>query len=103
VDLPAAPDGVYSATVFPDDLARQQVAHLDQYSGEVLLDVHVADYGAVARVLGVPAVPANLRVGKGAALIAVTLGALYPLVGASMVLMVLVEWILPGGARLRLA
>jgi uncharacterized iron-regulated membrane protein len=150
VDLPAAPDGVYSATVFPDDLARQQVAHLDQYSGKVLLDVHVADYGAVARAvewgvnvhlgqeyglanqlamlcaclamlalvvssavmwwkrrpahaLGVPAVPANLRVGKGAALIAVTLGAIYPLVGASMVLMVLVEWILPGGARPRLA
>jgi uncharacterized iron-regulated membrane protein len=56
-----------------------------------------------AHALGVPAVPANLRVGKGAALIAVTLGAIYPLVGASMVLMVLVEWILPGGARPRLA
>ncbi|WP_434213451.1 PepSY-associated TM helix domain-containing protein [[Pseudomonas] boreopolis] len=49
VSLPRGAEGVYTASVYPADLARQRVVHLDQYSGRVLLDMRYADYGALAR------------------------------------------------------
>src|SRR5262249_25240107 len=49
--LPATPDGVYSATLFPDDLGQQRILHLDQYSGKPLVDLGFADYGNVAKVI----------------------------------------------------
>jgi uncharacterized iron-regulated membrane protein len=51
VSLPSGPRGVYSASVYPDDLARQRVVHLDQYSGRPLLDMGYADYGPLGRAL----------------------------------------------------
>lgn len=49
--LPGGPEGVYSATVFPDDITRQRAIHIDQYSGKVLADVGFADYGTGAKVV----------------------------------------------------
>ena len=37
VSLPQKPEGVFSGSVYPDDLSQQRVVHLDQYSGEALL------------------------------------------------------------------
>lgn len=51
VSLPSGPDGVYTGSVYPDDLSRQRVVHLDQYSGEPLLDMNYADYGPLGRGL----------------------------------------------------
>ncbi|MEN5202961.1 PepSY domain-containing protein [Stenotrophomonas sp. TWI700] len=51
VALPRGPVGVYTASVYPEDVADQRVVHLDQYSGRVLLDMGYADYGAVGRGL----------------------------------------------------
>jgi len=49
--LPATPDGVYSATIFPDSLADQRIVHIDQYSGRPLVDLSFADYGPVAKAI----------------------------------------------------
>lgn len=51
VALPRGPMGVYTASVYPEDVAGQRVVHLDQYSGRVLLDMGYADYGAAGRGL----------------------------------------------------
>ncbi|WP_439814539.1 PepSY-associated TM helix domain-containing protein [Zavarzinia sp. CC-PAN008] len=51
VALPQDADGVFTATVYPDDLARQRVVHLDQYSGQALVDLSYADYGPVAQAV----------------------------------------------------
>ncbi len=51
VNLPSSTDGVYTGSVYPDDLSRQRVVHLDQYSGQVLIDMNYADYGPLGRSL----------------------------------------------------
>lgn len=51
VALPRGPTGVYTASVYPEEVARQRVVHLDQYSGDALLDMDYADYGALGRGL----------------------------------------------------
>lgn len=51
IALPKGPHGVYSASVYPEDLARQRVVHLDQYTGRPLLDMGYADYGPLGRAL----------------------------------------------------
>lgn len=51
VSLPTSATGVYSGSVYPDDLRRQRVVHLDQYSGEALVDMSYADYGPAGRWL----------------------------------------------------
>ena len=152
VGLPGGPTGVYTATVYPDDLALQRVVHLDQYTGKPLLDFHYADYGPLAKAmefginvhlgqeygwvnqvvllaaglgivlmavsagvmwwkrrpkgsLGVPPVPTDRRRMAGILAIMVVVGILYPLVGASIVVMVLIDlvvtrgWRSGGGAR----
>lgn len=48
VSIPDAPEGVYTATVFPDDLDEQRIVHIDQYTGEPLVNLGLADYGAFA-------------------------------------------------------
>ncbi|WIX05927.1 PepSY-associated TM helix domain-containing protein [Xanthomonas oryzae] len=48
---PRGATGVYTATVYPADLHRQRVIHLDQYSGTVLLDMRYRDYGPLAKLL----------------------------------------------------
>ncbi|PKV14148.1 PepSY-associated TM helix domain-containing protein [Xanthomonas prunicola] len=48
---PRGTTGVYTASVYPADLQRQRVIHLDQYSGAVLLDMRYRDYGPLAKLL----------------------------------------------------
>lgn len=51
VNPPRGARGVFTASAYPEDLARQRVVHIDQYSGEVLLDKSYADYGPAGRLL----------------------------------------------------
>jgi len=51
VNPPAGPTGVYSASVYPSDLAQQRVIHLDQYTGRALIDMGYRDYGPLGRGL----------------------------------------------------
>ena len=51
VALPTKPEGVFSGSVYPNDLSRQRVVHLDQYSGQPLLDMSYADYGPLGKAL----------------------------------------------------
>ncbi|HDS1122841.1 TPA: PepSY domain-containing protein [Stenotrophomonas maltophilia] len=51
VSLPRGAMGVYTASVYPEALDQQRVVHLDQYSGNVLLDMTYADYGPLGHGL----------------------------------------------------
>lgn len=51
VNIPAAPNGVFTGSVYPDDLSQQRVVHLDQYSGKPLIDMSYADYGPLGKWL----------------------------------------------------
>ncbi|WP_322739953.1 PepSY-associated TM helix domain-containing protein [Delftia tsuruhatensis] len=51
IQLPTGPQGVYTASVYPEDLSHQRVIHLDQYSGKALLDMSYADYGPLGKTL----------------------------------------------------
>lgn len=51
VNPPRGATGVYTASAYPDDLARQRVVHIDQYSGKTLLDASYADYGPAGQWL----------------------------------------------------
>jgi len=51
LSAPAGPRGVWTASVYPADLSRQRVVHLDAYSGEVLLDMNWHEYGLAGRWL----------------------------------------------------
>jgi uncharacterized iron-regulated membrane protein len=50
VALPATPDGVFTGSVFPDDVSLQRTVHLDRYSGAVLQDIGYAQYGSVGKL-----------------------------------------------------
>lgn len=140
VQLPKGAQGVYSGSVYPADLARQRVVHLDQYSGQPLLDMRYADYGLMGRALewginihlgmewgvfnqallvvtclgivllcvsaavmwwkrrpagglGVPPAPANRRLQAGVFALLLVGGAVFPLVGASMLVMGLIDYL----------
>ncbi|MGE0211542.1 MAG: PepSY-associated TM helix domain-containing protein [Parvibaculaceae bacterium] len=51
IDLPSGPEGVYSASVFPDKVAGERIVHLDQYSGKVLFDGGFAELGAIGKAI----------------------------------------------------
>ncbi|POR51307.1 PepSY-associated TM helix domain-containing protein [Bosea psychrotolerans] len=138
VNLPAGPKGVYTGSVYPNDLARQRVVHLDQYSGEPLIDMGYADYGTFGKALewginvhmgqefglanqllmlaacvaiillsvsagvmwwkrrpagrlGVPPLPARPGTLYGVFAILAIGGAIFPLVGASLIAMLLLD------------
>lgn len=150
VNIPSSPTGVFTGSVYPDDLTRQRVIHLDQYSGEVLLDMSYADYGPLARwlefginthmgqqfgvlnqivllvvcmaivvlavsaavmwwkrrpggTLGVPPLPSDQRVFRGLILILAVGGVIFPLVGASLIVMLALDRIIRRTQRLRAA
>ncbi|MGN7294781.1 PepSY-associated TM helix domain-containing protein [Rhizobium sp. SAFR-030] len=50
VTVPADDKGVYTAAVFPDDLQEARTMHIDQFSGEPIVDISYADYGSLARL-----------------------------------------------------
>ena len=47
LNFPRGETGVFTASVYPDDITREQVIHVDRYSGEVLFDMGLADLGAL--------------------------------------------------------
>ncbi|MBZ9602499.1 PepSY-associated TM helix domain-containing protein [Phyllobacterium chamaecytisi] len=51
ISLPASKKGVYTAAIFPDDIAKQRTIHFDQYSGNPLVDLKFSDYGAGAKAI----------------------------------------------------
>jgi uncharacterized iron-regulated membrane protein len=134
VNLPSGPNGVYTGSVYPDDLAQQRVVHLDQYTGKPLVDMSYGDYGVAGKglewgvnvhlgqqyglanqlvllaaclgivvlavsaavmwwkrrpfgSLGVPPMPSDRRVFRGVITILAVGGIIFPLVGASLVVM----------------
>lgn len=140
VALPTTPTGVYSGSVYPDDLAKQRVVHLDQYSGESLIDMSYADYGPLGKGLewginvhmgqeyglanqivlalaclgivllavsggimwwkrrpkgsmGIPPMPQSKRTLYGLAAILGIGGIIFPLVGISLVMMLVLDWL----------
>jgi uncharacterized iron-regulated membrane protein len=142
VRFPSGEKGVYTATLFPDDVRGQRVVHLDRYSGKVLADVGYADYGAAGRLvewginlhtgvqfgwvnqlvmlggclavmllsvsavvmwwkrrprgrLAAPPQRAGDWIARGAIAVAMVLGLLYPLLGASMLLAWVVDAAVP--------
>ena len=51
ISLPSGKKGVYTAAVFPDDIAKQRTIHFDQYSANPLVDLKFSDYGAGAKAI----------------------------------------------------
>ncbi|MDO6584890.1 PepSY domain-containing protein [Salipiger sp. 1_MG-2023] len=49
VSMPSGETGVFTASVYPDDITYERVIHLDQYSGAVLYDAGLADLGTLGR------------------------------------------------------
>ncbi|MDQ7729512.1 PepSY domain-containing protein [Halomonas sp. SpR8] len=141
VNLPNSAAGVYTGSIYPDDLSQQRVIHLDPYSGEPLVDMSYADYGPLGRwlefginvhmgqefglvnqlfllavclaiillavsaavmwwkrrpsgAMGVPPLPTDKRVFRGLIAILVVGGIIFPLVGASLIVMLLIDWLL---------
>ncbi|WP_404464396.1 PepSY domain-containing protein [Vreelandella aquamarina] len=141
VNLPTTAAGVYTGSIYPDDLTQQRVIHLDQYSGEPLLDMSYADYGPLGRwlefginvhlgqefglinqllllavciaiivmcvsagvmwwkrrpsgAMGVPPLPTDKRVFRGLIALLVIGGVLFPLVGASLIVMLIIDWLI---------
>jgi uncharacterized iron-regulated membrane protein len=148
VNIPAKPDGVYTGSVYPDDLAQQRVVHLDQYSGKPLIDMSYADYGPLGKglewginvhlgqqyglvnqlvllaacciivllcvsagtmwwkrrpagSLGVPPMPQDKKVFRGLFAILIIGGMIFPLVGASLLVMLTLDWFLQRRRRVR--
>jgi len=51
VAMPSGSTGVYTGSVYPDDLSQQRVVQLDQFSGKPLIDMSFADYGPLGKGL----------------------------------------------------
>lgn len=49
--LPSSPTGVYSAAIYPDDLSKERMIHIDQYSGRPLVDVSYDQYPIFAKAI----------------------------------------------------
>lgn len=47
LNVPGSAEGVFTASVYPDDISQERVIHLDQYTGEVLYDAMLADLGTL--------------------------------------------------------
>ncbi|WP_110669900.1 PepSY-associated TM helix domain-containing protein [Salinicola halophilus] len=138
ISLPSSATGVYTGSIYPDDLSQQRVVHLDQYSGEALLDMSYADYGPMGKTLewginthmgqqyglanqlilalacagivllcasggvmwwkrrpsgrmGVPPAPSDPRRLRGVLALLAIGGVIFPLTGASMIVMALID------------
>jgi uncharacterized iron-regulated membrane protein len=150
VVLPTKPTGVYSGSVYPDDLSKQRVVHLDQYSGKPLIDMSYSDYGPLGKALewginvhmgqqfglanqivllaacvgivllavsagimwwkrrprgslGVPPLPQDKRVLRGLLALLAIGGILFPLVGASLLVMLVLDLIVQSREKQRAA
>ncbi|MGY9050131.1 MAG: PepSY-associated TM helix domain-containing protein, partial [Rhodobacterales bacterium] len=141
LNMPGGPEGVFTASVYPDDITQERVIHLDQYTGEVLYDADLSDLGALGWAaewgisihmgqawglanqivlllacaamvmlavsaavmwwkrrpvggIGVPKMPTDWRIPRTGLGIAVAAGVVFPLVGLSMLVIIVVEVLL---------
>ncbi|OZI76391.1 MULTISPECIES: PepSY-associated TM helix domain-containing protein [Bordetella] len=146
INVPQSATGVYTASVYPDDLARQRVVHLDQYTGQPLLDMSYRDYGPLGKALewginvhmgqefglanqlillaaclgivllcvagavmwwkrrpagglGIPPLPASRGALRGVLALLVAGGIVFPLVGASLLVMLALDLAVQRRAR----
>ncbi|RHZ91283.1 PepSY domain-containing protein [Cereibacter sphaeroides] len=144
--MPGGDTGVFTASVYPDDITYERVIHLDQYSGAVLYDAGLQDLGTLGRwaewgisvhmgqewglanqialllacaamvmmcvsaavmwwkrrpagALGVPRVPTDWRIPRTLLVMAIAAGIFFPLVGLSMLILVMVEVLVHFGRR----
>ena len=51
ISPPSGETGVYTAAIFPADLDYERTIHIDQYSGERLVDVAFADYPVTGKLI----------------------------------------------------
>ncbi|MGO4569625.1 PepSY-associated TM helix domain-containing protein [Rhizobium sp. 2YAF20] len=51
LDLPGSDTGVYTAAIFPEDLANERTIHIDQYSGKPLVDISYRQYPFLGRAI----------------------------------------------------
>ena len=51
IDFPGDETGVFTASVYPDQIAGERILHIDQYSGEVLFDAGFAELGPVGKAI----------------------------------------------------
>jgi uncharacterized iron-regulated membrane protein len=49
LNVPSSPEGVFTASVYPDDISFERVIHIDQYSGEILFDVGLDGLGTFGK------------------------------------------------------
>ncbi|CAM5776321.1 hypothetical protein LMIY3S_05469 [Labrys miyagiensis] len=49
--IPQDETGVYTAAIYPPDLAQERTIHIDQYSGRPLANIRFADYGPVGKAI----------------------------------------------------
>ena len=49
LSMPSGAEGVFTASVYPDDVTFERVIHLDQYTGKVLFDMGLEDLGGFGR------------------------------------------------------
>ena len=138
--VPGDDKGVYTASIYPDDLSKQRTIHIDQYSGKPLVDISFGQYAVFGRLIewginvhqgqewglfnqilmlttclaivlmcvsgavmwwkrrpsgrvGVPPMPPKRSVYVGLWIIAALFGAAFPLTGAAIVVMVLLDQI----------
>jgi uncharacterized iron-regulated membrane protein len=47
--IPGDDMGVYTASIYPDDLSRERTIHIDQYSGKPLVDISFGQYAVFGR------------------------------------------------------
>lgn len=139
ITLPKTGTGVYTVAVFADDPRNDATLHIDQYTGQVLVDVRYAQYGLLARAtelavmlhegkmfglanqlivlvvclmvllgsvsglviwwkrrpakgLGVPPLRHGLPLWKTAVGVMIALGLAFPLVGASLLAVAVLEY-----------
>lgn len=139
ITLPKTGTGVYTVAVFADDPRNDATLHIDQYTGQVLVDVRYAQYGLLARAtelavmlhegkmfglanqlivlvvclmvllgsvsglviwwkrrpakgLGVPPLRHGLPLWKTAVTVMIALGLAFPLVGASLLAVAVLEY-----------
>ena len=138
LNIPSTPTGVFTASIYPDDITQERVIHLDQYTGEILFDMDLDGLGALGKAaewgvslhmgqafglanqivltlaclsmvvmafaggamwwkrrpagaLGTPAMPADWRIPRTLLIMALAAGIFFPLVGLSMIVLVIVE------------
>ncbi len=147
VDLPQNAEAVYTASVYPDNIAEERIIHLDQYSGKILFDAGFKDLGAGGKTIewgisvhmgqeygfinqlvmtgaclaivamcvsatiiwwkrrpkgsrGAPRYPSDYRVAKGAIVILALMGVAFPLVGLSIIVALVIDFLLPKPAKM---